>query len=183
MSRPPSRLRRPVILTLLTLVVLGFVVVVVATARLFIWPPTDEPTKVDAVVALGGDPGQLRAKLALQLARQGYAPVAVVSLGGQKAVPCPDPVPGVELLCFRADPLDTRGEAEYVSRLAARRHWHSIIVVSERSQATRARMLFKRCTGIRLVMVPVADPRVRLPYDVAYEWGALIKALTVARSC
>ncbi len=107
----------------------------------------------------------------------------MVSLGGKKAVPCPHPVPGVELICFRADPLDTRGEAEYVSRLAARRHWHSIIVVSERSQATRARMLFKRCTAVRLVMVPVTDPRIRLPFDVAYEWGALIKALTVARRC
>jgi hypothetical protein len=183
MSHPLSRLRRPVILTLLALVTLGFVFVVLATARLFVWPPTDEPTKADAVVALGGDPGQLREKEALHLAREGYAPVAVISLGGQKPVPCPRPVPGVELICFRADPLDTRGEAEYVSRLVARRHWHKIIVVSERSQATRARMLFKRCTPVQLVMVPVADPRTRLPYDVAYEWGALVKALTVARSC
>ncbi len=109
--------------------------------------------------------------------------MAVISLGGQKAVPCPRPVAGVELICFRADPLNTRGEAEYVSRLAARRHWHRIIVVSERTQATRARMLFKRCTPVQLVMVPVADPRARLPYDVAYEWGALLKALTVVRSC
>jgi uncharacterized SAM-binding protein YcdF (DUF218 family) len=183
MSRSPSRYRRPVILTLLGLVGLGFVFVVLATPRLFVWPPTDKPTKVDAIVALGGDPGQLRAKEALSLARQGYAPVAVVSLGGQKAAPCPHPVPGVELICFRADPLDTRGEAEYVSRLVARRHWHRIIVVSERSQATRARMLFKRCTPAQLVMVPVTDPRIRLPYDVAYEWGALVKALTVARTC
>jgi len=183
MSHPPSRLRRPVILTLLALVVIGFVFVVLATSRLFLWPPTDKPTKADAVVALGGDPGQLREKEALRLARQGYAPVAVISLGGQKAVPCPRPVPGVQLVCFRADPLDTRGEAEYVAGLAARRHWHRIIVVSERTQATRARMLFERCTSIQLVMVPVADPRVRLPYDVAYEWGSLLKALTVDRSC
>lgn len=183
MSRPPSRLRRPVILTLLGLVALGFVFVVLATARLFVWPPTDGPTKADAVVALGGDPGQLREKQALHLAREGYAPVAVISLGGQKAVPCPRPVPGIELICFRADPLDTRGEAEYVSGLAARRHWHRIIVVSERSQATRARMLFKRCTPVQLVMVPVTDPRIRLPFDVVYEWGALLKALTFTRSC
>ena len=96
---------------------------------------------------------------------------------------CPRPVAGVRLICFRADPLDTAGEAEYVAHLAARRHWHRIIVVSERSQATRARMLFKRCTPVELEMVPVADPRVRLPYDVVYEWGALLKALTLKRSC
>jgi uncharacterized SAM-binding protein YcdF (DUF218 family) len=70
-----------------------------------------------------------------------------------------------------------------VARLAAKRHWHRIIVVSERSQATRARMLFRRCTSVQLEMVPVTDPRTRLPYDVVYEWGALLKALTVARSC
>jgi uncharacterized SAM-binding protein YcdF (DUF218 family) len=86
-------------------------------------------------------------------------------------------------MCFRADPLDTRGEAEYVATLAAQRHWHRIIVVSERTQTTRARMLFKRCTSLQLVMVPVADPRNHLPYDVTYEWGALLKALVWQRSC
>jgi len=183
MSPKPSRFRRPVVLTLLALVAAGIVVAVVGTARLFVWPPTDLPTKADAVVALGGDTGQLREKSALHLVRQGYAPVVVISLGGQKAVPCPSAVPRVELICFRADPLDTRGEAEYVGRLAAQRHWHRIIVVSERSQATRARMLFKRCTTIQLEMVPVNDPRTRLPFDVVYEWGALLKALTLDRSC
>jgi len=158
-------------------------VLVVGTPRLFVWPPTDHPTRADAVVALGGDPGQLRAKSAIQLARSGYAPVAVISLGGEKAVTCPRPVPHVQLICFRADPLDTRGEAEYVAQLVARRHWHRIMVVSERSQATRARMLFERCTPVQLEMVPVADSQNRLPYDVAYEWGALLKALVVERSC
>lgn len=167
----------------LFVIVLVVFVLVVGTPRLFVWPPTDRPTRADAVVALGGDPGQLRAKSAIQLARSGYAPVAVISLGGEKAVPCPRPVSHVQLICFRADPLDTRGEAEYVARLVARRHWHQIIVVSERSQATRARMLFERCTPVQLEMVPVADTRNRLPYDVVYEWGALLKALVVERSC
>lgn len=170
-------------MSLLVLVLLLVVLLPLATARLFIWPPTDGPTKADAVVALGGDTGQLRAKKAIGLARAGYAPVAVISLGGQKAVPCPKPVPRVSIICFRADPLDTRGEAEFVRRLVDRRHWNRIIVVSERSQATRARLLFKRCTPIDLVMDPVQDPSTNLPYDVVYEWGALAKALVVNRSC
>ncbi len=153
------------------------------TARLFVWPPTDPPSRADAVVALGGDTGQLRQQKAIMLARAGYAPVAVVSLGGTRAVPCPSPVHGIEIVCFRAHPLDTRGEAEYVSALAARRHWRSLILVSERSQATRARMLFERCTGVRLIVVPVTDPRTKLFYDVAYEWAALTKALVLQRSC
>jgi uncharacterized SAM-binding protein YcdF (DUF218 family) len=183
MSDSPSTARRTVRWSLFVLFLLAVVVSVVGTVRLFVWPPTDQPTRADAVVALGGDSGQLREKKALKLARQGYAPVAVISLGGKTAIPCPHAVPDVQLICFRADPLDTRGEAEYVAGLAARRHWDRIIVVSERSQATRARLLFKRCTPIQLEMVPVTDPRVRLPFDVAYEWAALVKALILVRSC
>ncbi len=159
------------------------VLVLVASARLFVWPPTDRPVPADAVVALGGDPGQLRAKQALSLARSGYAPVVVVSLGGTRAAPCPRAPAGITVICFRPDPLDTRGEAEFVGRLAAARHWSTLIVVPERSQTTRARLLFKRCTDARLVMVPVTDSTLHLPLDVAYEWAALAKALVVHRSC
>ena len=183
MARPHARIRVALRLTVVGLVALLVVGFVVGTARLFLWPPSNQPVRSDAVVALGGDPGQLREKQALMLAREGYAPVAVISLGGKKAVPCPHPVHGVRIICFRADPLDTRGEAEYVSALVAARHWHRIIVVSERTQTTRARLLFERCTPVQLVMVPVQDPRNHLPYDVVYEWGALMKALVFVRSC
>jgi uncharacterized SAM-binding protein YcdF (DUF218 family) len=175
----PQTIRGGVLIVLFLVVVL----VIVATPRLFIWPPTDQPVRSNAVVALGGDPGQLRAKKALQLARAGFAPVAVISLGGEKAVSCPHRVAGVQIVCFRADPLDTQGEAEYVAGLVAQRHWKRIIVVSGRSQATRARLLFERCTPAQLVMDPVADTRSRLFFDVTYEWGALLKALVLKRSC
>ena len=165
--------------------VLGLLAVLflVATARLFVWPPTDTPAHADAVIALGGDPGQLRAKEALSLAGSGDAPVAVISLGGTPPAPCPKPVARVRVLCFRPDPLDTRGEAEHVAALVAREHWRRIIVVPERSQATRARLLFERCTDVTMLVVPVTDPFAHLPYDVVYEWGALVKALVVHRSC
>ncbi len=169
--------------TVLVMILVLLVLIPLATARLFIWPPTDHPTVADAVVALGGDTGELRAKEAINLARSGYAPVAVISLGGTKPVPCPHPPAHVSVICFRADPLDTRGEAEFVSRLVAKRHWNRIIVVSERSQATRARLLFERCTPVHLEMVPVQDPRNNLPFDVVYEWGALAKALVIEPTC
>ena len=174
------RLVRVSLVFVLPLLLVGFVV---ATARLFVWPPTDLPSRADAVVSLGGDTGQLRQKKAIELAVAGYAPVAVISRGGVKAVPCPHPVRGIRIICFRADPLDTRGEAEEVARLSARYHWHRIIVVSERTQATRARLLFERCTTVHLEMVPVADPRSRLFFFVAYEWGALVKALVLVTGC
>jgi uncharacterized SAM-binding protein YcdF (DUF218 family) len=163
--------------------VLVVVLVVAASSRLFVWSPIDAPQHVDAIVALGGDPGQRRAEEAITLARAGYAPVAVISLGGNPPAECPKGPRRVQVMCFRPNPLDTRGEAEYVTRLAARRHWRRLIVVSERSQATRARMLFKRCTTAQVLMVPVDDPLTHLPYDVAYEWGALAKALLLHRTC
>lgn len=166
---------------LLTVVVA--VLFVVATFRLFVVPPTDAPSRVDAILALGGDPGQYRAKQAVALAEAGYAPVVLVSLGGYPPAPCPRAARRVEVVCFRADPLDTRGEVEYAARLAARRHWTSLLMVPERSQATRARLLFRRCSDMRLVVVPVTDGGINLFYDLAYEWAALAKALVVHTSC
>ncbi len=167
----------------LAIVALVVVVLAAATARLFVWPPIDAPTRVDAVVALGGDPGQRRAHEAIALVTSGFAPVAVISLGGNPPVRCPSHPAHGQVICFRAHPLDTRGEAEYVATLARRRHWNQLIVVSERSQSTRARMLFKRCTSAHVHIVPVSDPVSHLPYDIVYEWGALLKALVLQRSC
>ena len=164
-------------------VLLGVIVFLVSTARLFVWPPSDTPSRVDAIVALGGDPGQRRMKSALELAKAGYAPIAVISLGGDSKVRCPHPPKGIEVICFRPDPVNTRGEAEFVAKLAAQRRWHQIIVIPDRTQTTRARLLFKRCTRIRLEMVPVQDDLPQLLAGVAYEWGALIKAVIFNRSC
>lgn len=173
----PARRRR-----LLAVVALVVVVFLATTARLFVWSPVDAPGHVDAVVALGGDPGQRRAHYAIDLAEAGYAPVAVISLGGNPPVPCPR-ARRIQVVCFRADPLDTRGEAEYAAALAKRRHWRTLMVVPERSQTTRARLLFGRCTSVEMRWVPVSDPPSHLPFDVVYEWGALLKALVLVRSC
>jgi uncharacterized SAM-binding protein YcdF (DUF218 family) len=159
------------------------IVFAAATARLFLWPPSDAPAHVDAIVALGGDPGQLRAKEAVSLAEAGYARVVLVSLGGYPPAPCPRAVPGIEVACFRANPLDTRGEVEFATREAARHRWTSMILVPERSQATRARLLFRRCSDLRLLVVPVSAHGTRLLFNVAYEWAALVKALVVHTSC
>jgi uncharacterized SAM-binding protein YcdF (DUF218 family) len=155
----------------------------VATARLFLWPPTDAPTRVDAILALGGDPGQLRAAKAISLADAGYAPVVLVSLGGHPPAPCPKAVHGIRIICFRANPLDTRGEVEFATSLAAREHWTSMLMVPERDQATRARLLFRRCSGMRLVVDPVTAHGTTLLVDMAYEWASLAKAFVVHTSC
>ena len=156
---------------------------VAASARLFLWPPTDAPAHVDAIVATGGDPGQLRAKEAILLAEAGNAAVVLVSLGGYPPAPCPTAKPGIRVVCFRADPLNTRGEMEFAVDQARRNHWSSLMVVPERDQATRARLLLRRCSDIRLLVVPISAHGAHLVFNLAYEWASLAKAFVVRTDC
>jgi hypothetical protein len=165
------------------LVVVSIVVVLflAATARLFVWPPTDAPARVDAIVALDGYPS--RYSKALSLGSEGYSDTVVVSVLSLVVPVCHRPVPGVHVICFVPNPLNTRGEAEYISRLASSRHWTSIMVVSSSTQTTRARLVVKRCFSGTVLMDPVRVPPTGLVRQVAYEWGALTKALVVYRHC
>jgi len=152
------------------------------TTRLFIWPAAGMPTHVDAIVMLAG-PGD-RLSLAMRLAREHRANVLVVSRGYEGySGPCPAPVPGVKLICFDPDPPTTRGEAEYVGRLARQYHWKSVVVVVSRPQATRAQMLVERCFPGQVYIATGPLPLRSWPYQLAYGWGALLKALVRHRSC
>jgi len=52
------------------------------TYRLFVWPQTDSPRRVDAVVVFAGGDGERQAEGA-RLVRDGVAPVLVISDGGR----------------------------------------------------------------------------------------------------
>lgn len=154
----------------------------VATARIIVWPPQGAPARVNAIVMLAG-PGA-RLTVAVQLARQGRAPVLVVSRGHLGyGGPCPKPIAGVRIICFDPSPADTRGEAEYVARLARRYRWHSVVLVTTREQATRARLLLGRCYSGSVYVVTAAQPWYMWPYQVAYGWGSLLKAIFLQRAC
>ncbi|ETA03810.1 hypothetical protein CcI156_07460 [Frankia sp. CcI156] len=152
----------------------------VATARLFVFPHQDAPAPVDAIVMFAGSPGRL--ERAVALARAGYAPVLAVSAPTEKD-PCPGPIPGVEVICFSPDPRTTQGESRWTSAAAARRGWHSLIVVASTSQSTRARLRLARCYDGETRMQGVPPPRRAWPYVIAYEWAALGKALVLQRHC
>src|ERR1700685_3296458 len=108
------------------------------TARLLVWPAQGMPARVSAIVMLAG-PGN-RLPVALELAREHRAPVLVVSRGWQGyGGPCPAPISGCNLICFDPDPGTTRGEAEALGRLAKQFHWTSVVLVTTRTQDTRAR--------------------------------------------
>jgi hypothetical protein len=170
---------RKLLITVAALLVL----VLAATARLIVWPVQGMPARVSAIVALDS-PGQ-PLDVAFRLAGQHRAAFLVVSQGRPVARdPCPPPVPGVTLICFTPNPATTRGEAEFVGRLARKYHWQSIAVVAITPQASRARLRFRRCFPGHVHVVTVRRVRPgRWAYEIGYEWAALSKAFLFQQAC
>jgi uncharacterized SAM-binding protein YcdF (DUF218 family) len=152
---------------------------VVATGRLFAIPHNQTPSRADAIIVLGGR-GHRLAKAA-ELAHQGVAPVLVVSDG---ITNCPRKrVPGIPIVCFMPDPFTTQGEARSVEAMARSNGWHHLVVVTSTDQRTRAMLRFGRCTNIKIDYVTTPLPWQQWPWLIAYQWGALVKALTLQRGC
>jgi uncharacterized SAM-binding protein YcdF (DUF218 family) len=156
----------------------------VTTVRWFVRPPQGMPAHVDAIVMLDGPGDRLRTTLTLAWAHR--APVVVISRGstywGHGSV-CAPRIPRVTVICFHPDPVTTRGEAEFAGRLAQRYHWRSIALVTITPQDTRARLRVERCFPGRIYVVTAPLPAYKWPYQIAYEWGATIKAFFLQQSC
>jgi uncharacterized SAM-binding protein YcdF (DUF218 family) len=167
----------------ITVVVVAVVIVFgLVTARLLVWPATGMPARASAIVMLAG-PGD-RLPTALRIARERRAPLLVVSRGWEGyGGPCPPATPGVRLICFDPNPGDTRGEAEFIGQLAKRYHWNSVVLVTTPAQDTRARILVGRCFSGPIYVATASLPGDDWPYQIAYGWGALVKALILHRSC
>jgi len=151
-----------------------------ATGVLFIWPSTDRPGRADAVVVLGGDGSRLVEGQAL--VREGVAPVLAVSVGSPDDS-CYRDLEPFAVVCFRPRPFTTQGEARWLAATARSRGWHDVVVVVSSPQATRARLRVRRCYSGGLQVVAVDLSVARRLTDAAYEWGALLKALVIQRSC
>jgi hypothetical protein len=87
------------------------------------------------------------------------------------------------LICFNPSPPTTQGEAEFVGRLARKYHWQSIAVVAITTQDSRARLRVERCFPGRVYVVTAPIRLSTWPYQIAYEWAALVKALVFQRGC
>lgn len=160
----------------------AFVLLCAVTARLFIWPAQGMPSRVDAIVMLDSPGYPL--EFTLRLAEQHRAPFLVISQGIRVARdPCPRQVPGMTLICFNPVPPTTQGEAEFIGRLAKQHHWRSIAVVAITPQDSRARLRVERCFSGQVYVVTAPIRLSSWPYQIAYEWGALIKALVIQRAC
>lgn len=159
-----------------------FCVLCGATARLFVWPDQGMPPRVDAIVMLDSPGHPL--DVAVRLAAQHRAGFLVVSQGTPVSRdPCPRPVSGVTLICFNPVPPTTQGEAEFVGQLAKKYHWHSIAIVAITPQDSRARLRVARCFPGQVYVVTAPIRLSTWPYQIAYEWAALLKALVIQRGC
>ena len=172
--------RRLVTIALAVFLIAGCVV----TGRLFVWPARGMPARVSAIVMLNGTGDRLGT--AERLAWQHRAPYLVISRGSPvygHGSDCAPRIPQVDVICFDPSPATTRGEAEFVGRLARKYHWQSIVLVTITPQDSRARLRVERCfTGPVYVVTAPLSPW-KWPYEIAYEWAALIKALVFQPSC
>jgi len=155
-----------------------------ATAHWFVWPQQGMPSHVDAIVMLDGSGDRLDTALGVAWAHR--APMILISRGsrywGHGSI-CAPTIPKVKVICFDPDPATTRGEAEFAGRLSRRYHWHSIAIVAITPQDTVARLRLGHCFGGKIYVINAPITRSEWPYEIAYYWGATIKALLFQRSC
>ncbi|MFF5287887.1 YdcF family protein [Paractinoplanes globisporus] len=177
------RRRRRVVLVVLAVVLVGASAL---AARLFVWPSLPPlPDKADAIIQLGG-PGNRRS-VALDLVREGRAPVAAISVSDEeRAVAgwCDDGrLRGVPVICFHSEPFTTRGEARSIEQLAREHGWHSVILVTSPDQAKRAELRVRRCYPGQIFVATAHLPWYWYPGQVLYQAAAMVKAYTIETSC
>nr|WP_146081283.1 YdcF family protein [Pseudoclavibacter sp. RFBI5] len=169
------------------------VVVIAAGLPLFVFPSTDEPREIDAIIVLG-PPREARIQAAQQLAADGYSDTVVIAVddyGIDSAINIPACEVGADhastapvTRCLIPEPFTTAGEALMVKRLAAAEGWESVMIVTSVTHISRARMIFTDCLGGGVLAtddgVGIGDSNWAWQY--LYQSGAFIKAL-VAPTC
>lgn len=185
-SQPPVLRRRRrwwIAATLAALLVVAFGVV---TARVFVWPDLPAiPERADAIIELAGPGDGGRDAAAIALAREHRARFLVQSTQASDlpSDSCLPHVAAVTILCFSPEPATTQGEARSIAKLAETYGWTSVILVTTPDQAWRARLRVSRCFSGAVYVQTSTLPWQMWPEQIAYQWLATAKALTVERSC
>jgi uncharacterized SAM-binding protein YcdF (DUF218 family) len=168
---------------------LTFIMVVTGVSGVIVFghAASDPLRRVDAIVVLGGEHDG-REDYGLSLARDGWAKTVLLSDPYPATDPvmrraCSDTSGGIEVICMRPEVLNTRGEAQMTHRLAVKRSWKSIIVVSWQHHLPRAGLIFRQCFSDRPDAVVLrAVPR---RYDISiltwefiymYQYAGVVKA-------
>lgn len=147
----------------------------------------DPQRPVDAVVVLGGEHDG-RELYGIELARLLRARTVLLSN------PYPDSdalmrrlcgatVGGVDVVCRRPEPVNTRGEAIMARQVGESRGWREIAVVTWRYHLPRARQIFAQCYArepARVVMRAVPRdydfPTAIWEYIYFYQYAGMVKA-------
>jgi uncharacterized SAM-binding protein YcdF (DUF218 family) len=186
-DQPPPQQRKPTTLSTWRRVLVAVAVVAFSalTVRLFVWPDLPPlPEHADAIVQLGG-PGNRRS-VALNLARDGRAPVVAISVSDDEINTswCEEGrLWDVPVICFKPDPYSTRGEARWIADAAQQYGWHSVILVATKDQAWRASVRVRRCFDGSLAVATARLPIYLWPVQVSYQWVATAKAYTYETAC
>jgi uncharacterized SAM-binding protein YcdF (DUF218 family) len=153
------------------------------TAALVVWPYEQAAQPADAVVVLGAASGASdRLPAALRLVKSGIADTLVVLTPPEDGSLCHPGAP-YEVICINPRPFTTQGEAEAVGRLAKRRSWRKLTVVTSSYHVTRARFLLSRCFHGSLVVVGSKGTGFSVgPWRALHELGGLAYAI-VRPSC
>ena len=166
----------------------ALVVLALLSARLFVWPSTDDPRVADAVVLFAGGSGE-RLAAAERLMAAGLASNLVIPNGTAPEWPagnraCNDDLP-YEVHCPRPDPDTTRGEARSIAYLAKENGWTRVIVVTSAYQLSRARLLLGRCFDGEMLGVRAQPDLSALGWTqrIGHEWVAWTYAMTLERGC
>jgi hypothetical protein len=182
-GRPRRRRRRWLIAgAVVLLLIAGFAV---ATVKLFLQPQEGMPARVDAIVMLDGPGDRLSTAMNLEFGHR--ASMMVVSRGSGywgTGSRCAPQVTGVKVICFDPSPPTTQGEAEFAGRLAKRYHWKTIVMVTITAQITPGRIWLSRCLpGVTIYAVSAPLSAHQWPRVLFHEWGAVINAELLHRSC
>jgi uncharacterized SAM-binding protein YcdF (DUF218 family) len=137
-------------------------------------------------MVLSGDV-KYRLPTGLRLMREHVAKTLVISdgvkAGGEARRLCRHEPRAYRVICFHPDPYSTRGEAEWLGRMAPRKHWRSVAIVSSPTHLTRLRILFKRCYHGKLYAVRSAQTLPSKAVSLVFETGKLIVETTLVRGC
>lgn len=131
--------------------------------------------RTDAVIMLGGAAAE-RLPAAQRIQHDLGVPVLVLSTTDTFGNRAADGIcgsaafPNASLICFRPSELDTRGEAQSISRLVAINGWKSITVVTSSYHVTRAGRLINQCTTADVQMV-ASHPQL--------SWGQWLRRFVV----
>jgi uncharacterized SAM-binding protein YcdF (DUF218 family) len=133
------------------------------------WIVEDADGKADALIVLSDDNFYAdRATRAAELFREGKAPIVVAS--GRRLRPMAGiaelmehdlverGVPKDKIVRLAHDADSTQEEAEALTKLAAQRKWHSVIVVTSNYHTRRARYIFRKVFP-QVIEVHVASAR------------------------